>query len=88
MVPMFASMEQVFSLIESEVCMHHSKICVNLFVVAATQARPRRAEQNPHQRESTTQTNDELERLCCGSITQEFTRQLRHPKLERHGDGL
>ena len=30
--------------------------------------RSRRAEQNPHQRESTTQTNDELEWLCCGAM--------------------
>ena len=37
---------------------------VQLFVVAATQAKSTRAEQNPHQQESTTQTNDGEQWLC------------------------
>ena len=38
------------------------------FMYCHRRDRSRRAEQNPQQRESTTQKNDEPERLCCGAM--------------------
>ena len=37
-------------------------------MVAATQAKSKRAEQNPHQQESTTDTNNEKQWFCCGAM--------------------
>ena len=78
---------------ESEVCREKYPRCcdsrvgpekhglVQRFEVAATQARSRRDEQNPHQRESTTQTNDEPEWLCCGVVALFFS-TTHQPELQ------